>query len=120
MRSVASFYADPMSDVGVVLETLGQMLRSGDRALHDEAVATFHVLIELYLRGLRSASDMADAAPFFRSLQVLQFVLARASFKDSIPLSPYLNRAVRAFDRLDDLGVRERLFVAVRSPDFEL
>jgi hypothetical protein len=62
--------------------------------------------IQLLFNCVKQAKNIDEANLIFDNLANIQFVLARAVFKDNFEVTPFLRSFIYDFDRIDDSEVR--------------
>ena|ERR1700760_1770413 len=71
--------------------------------------------IQLLFYVIAQTKSIDNAELVFKNLEDIQFVLAKATFKNDINLSPFLNKFVDDFDRIDDIEVKNFQYKQIKS-----
>ena len=77
-------------------------------------------VINFILRQIKKTNTMNDAAIAFSLLEEIQFVLAKAVFKDKIIVTVPLDKFITDFDRIDDEEVRAFFYLKIKSDEYML
>lgn len=72
-------------------------------------------MLNLLFNQIKKTDSVENAELIFNLLGEIQFVLAKASFKEGAPLTPQLNKFICDFDRIDDIETREFLYLRIRA-----
>jgi len=64
---------------------------------------------------IKKTSDINEAAIFFQKLEDIQFVLAKAIFKNGLNTTSFLNKFVSDFDRIDDDDVKQCQYQRIKN-----
>lgn len=71
--------------------------------------------IKLMFTAIANTNNINDAGFFFKGLEDVQFVLAKAIFKNGIEVTPFLRQFVYDFDRIDDKETKENLYSRIKK-----
>jgi hypothetical protein len=74
--------------------------------------------IELLFNLIKETKDIDEAEMIFGILGEIQFVLARAIFKDKLGVNQFLRQFVYDFDRIDDGETKIHLFNKIKSLEY--
>jgi len=66
--------------------------------------------IQLLFTGIRQTKNLNEAEMLFKNLEDIQFVLAKAVFKNGLSVSLFLREFIYDYDRIDDEEVKQRLY----------
>ena len=69
---------------------------------------------------IKVTNSYDEAVLIFKVLEDIQFVLAKAVFKDGIVVTPKLRKFISDFDRIDDEGMRNYLYLKIKSNEYVL
>lgn len=83
-----------------------------------EEVAALEREMDALLNDIGACETVSDAATHFKSLSLLQELLARLRFKYGIVLSPRLRELVREFDRPDEPEIVQKVFGDIKRGRF--
>ena len=67
-------------------------------------------IIKLLFDEIRNTKDIDDAELLFKNLEDVQFILAKAVFKENQDVSSFLRQFIYDFDRIDDEDVKKDLY----------
>ena len=71
--------------------------------------------IELLFNLIKETKNIDETEMVFKILEEIQFVLARAIFKDKLEVNQFLRQFVYDFDRIDDSDTKIHLFNKIKS-----
>ncbi|MGC4129628.1 MAG: hypothetical protein QM564_08740 [Bergeyella sp.] len=71
--------------------------------------------IKLLFEAIAKTNGIENANLLFKNLEDIQFILARAIFKDKIIVTPFLRNFVYDFDRIDDEEVMNKLYKNIKK-----
>ncbi len=74
--------------------------------------------IELLFTIIKRTKSIEEAELTFKILEEIQFVLARAIFKDKLEVSQFLRQFVHDFDRIDDDETKIHLFNQIKLLEY--
>ena len=77
-------------------------------------------MLNLILSQIKIMDSKEESVTAFALLEDVQFVLAKAAFKNKITLTPALNKFITDFDRIDDNDVKEFLHLKIKSGEYAL
>ena len=70
--------------------------------------------IRLLFKIIAKTNGIDETDLMFRNLEDIQFVLAKAVFKDEITVTPFLRDFVYDYDRIDDFEVKQTLYHKIK------
>lgn len=71
--------------------------------------------ISLLFNAIRKTHHINEASTELKKLENIQFVLAKAIFKNQLKVSPFLRDFVSDFDRIDDDDMKKHIYVKIKS-----
>ena len=71
--------------------------------------------IELLFNLIKETKNVNEAVMVFKVLEEIQFVLAKAIFKDKLIVNQFLRQFIYDFDRIDDDEIKIHLFDKIQS-----
>jgi len=75
-------------------------------------------VLNLLFSYISKTDDLDEAALAFKLLENIQFVLARASFKEGVVITSLLKKFVSDFDRIDDEEMKAYLYLKIKSGEY--
>ncbi len=81
--------------------------KAGDMFIEDE--------IKLLFKNIAVTNNIKEADNFFSVLNDIQFILAKAVFKNKIEVSLFLRKFIHDFDRLDDIDLKLFLYEKIKT-----
>lgn len=70
--------------------------------------------IRLLFSAIANTNKVDDAELFFKTLEDIQFVLAKAIFKNGLEVTSFLSEFVYDFDRIDDFETKTNLYHKIK------
>jgi hypothetical protein len=80
-----------------------------------EGLGFVELEIQLLFSEIAQTKSISDAELIFKNLEDIQFVLAKAVFKEGLNVSPFLREFIYDFDRIDDVDVKNLQYQKIKS-----
>jgi hypothetical protein len=77
-------------------------------------------ILVLLLEQIKLTASYEEANLIFKILEDMQFVLAKAVFKNKIVVTPQLRKFISDFDRIDDEALKNYLYSKIKSDEYKL
>jgi len=81
----------------------------------DEGLDFVQKEIQLLFEAIEQAKSMNEAELVFKNLEDIQFVLAKAVFKEGLKVTPFIREFIYDFDRIDDDDVKRYQYAKIKS-----
>jgi hypothetical protein len=73
--------------------------------------------IKILFRAIAKTESIEESEIIFRNIEEIQFILAKAAFKEGKILSPFLRKFVHDFDRIDDQRVKSFQYKQIKEAE---
>jgi hypothetical protein len=71
--------------------------------------------IKLLFKFIAKTKRIEESGLLFKNLEDIQFVLAKAVFKNGVIVTPFLRGFIYDYDRIDDMDVKKKLYQKIKS-----
>ena len=102
------------------IKLIKRALRCEDKESLAKNASLIQKELNSLLERIKRSSSLEKAESIFELLEEIQLVLAKATFKDEVILTPQLRRFVYDFDRIDDEAMRAHLYDKIRLGEYTL
>ncbi len=82
---------------------------------HKDSLELIEQEIKLLFKFISKTNHINDANLLFKNLEDIQFILAKAVFKDELSVSSFLRDFIYDFDRIDDPDVKQNLYQRIKT-----
>lgn len=67
------------------------------------------------LNQIKATNSINEAIPLFKDLERIQYILAKAVFKDNLIVTPAIKKFISDFDRVDDEEMKIFLYLKIKQ-----
>lgn len=100
------------------IKLIEQCLQCNNTQTLESNLKFIQEMLKFIFEQIKKTNTENEATVAFKILEDIQFVLAKAVFKDKIMTTQPLDEFISDFDRIDDKEVRKFLYFKIKSNEY--